>query len=60
MGEKDRRVDAIRYGSSEMENHLIDTYSAGRLSRREFVRRGTVDQGRETASADRTYFFELK
>jgi len=25
-----------------------------------FVPRGTVDQGRETAGADRTYFFELK
>jgi peptide/nickel transport system substrate-binding protein len=42
MGEKDRRVDAIRYRSSEMENHLIDTYSAGKINRREFVRRGTV------------------
>ena len=42
MGEKDRRVDAIRFRSSEMENHLIDTYSAGKINRREFVRRGTV------------------
>ena len=25
-----------------------------------FVPRGTVDQARETAGADRTYFFELK
>jgi peptide/nickel transport system substrate-binding protein len=37
-----RRVDAIRAQSSELENHLIDEYSSGRLSRREFVRRGTV------------------
>jgi hypothetical protein len=42
MGEMERRVDAIRYRSSEMENHLIDVYSAGRINRREFVRRGTV------------------
>ena len=37
-----RRVDAIRAQSSELENHLIDEYSSGSLSRREFVRRGTV------------------
>jgi len=37
-----RRIDAIRAKSSELENHLIDEYSAGRLSRREFVRRGGV------------------
>jgi peptide/nickel transport system substrate-binding protein len=37
-----RRVDAIRAQSSELENHLIDEYSSGQLSRREFVRRGTV------------------
>jgi peptide/nickel transport system substrate-binding protein len=42
MSEQQRRVDAIRLRSSEMENHLIDTYSEGRISRREFVRRGTV------------------
>ena len=42
MSEKQRRVDAIRSSSSEMENHLIDTYSEGGISRREFVRRGTV------------------
>jgi peptide/nickel transport system substrate-binding protein len=42
MSEKQRRVDAIRSRSTEMENHLIDTYSEGYISRREFVRRGTV------------------
>src|ERR671924_1623493 len=42
MDDTQRRVDAIRGSSSELENHLIDEYSAGRLSRREFVRRGTV------------------
>jgi peptide/nickel transport system substrate-binding protein len=40
--ETTRRVDAIRRQSSELENHLIDEYGAGRLSRREFVRRGSV------------------
>jgi peptide/nickel transport system substrate-binding protein len=40
--ETSRRVDAIRADRSELENHLIDEYSAGRLSRRDFMRRGTV------------------
>src|SRR3954449_12726497 len=40
--ETSRRVDAIRAQSSELENHLIDEYSAGRVSRREFIRRGSV------------------
>src|SRR3954464_11308554 len=42
MNEIQERVDAIRYRSSEVENHLIETYRAGRINRREFVRRGTV------------------
>ena len=37
-----RRIDAIRSQSSELENDLIDEYSAGRLSRRDFMRRGGV------------------
>ena len=32
----------------------------GKKPRITFVPRGTVDQGQETAGADRTYFFELK
>ena len=36
------RVDEFRKGSSEVENHLIDALSAGRISRKEFIRRGTV------------------
>jgi peptide/nickel transport system substrate-binding protein len=40
--ETNRRVDAIRAQGSELENHLIDEYRAGRVSRREFLRRGTV------------------
>jgi peptide/nickel transport system substrate-binding protein len=37
-----RRVDAIRAQSSELENHLIDEYRSGHISRREFIRRGSV------------------
>src|SRR3954451_16980925 len=40
--ETTRRIDTIRSQSNEVENHLIDEYSSGRLSRREFVRRGGV------------------
>jgi len=42
MDDTQRRVDAIRKDRSELENHIIDEYSAGRITRREFVRRGTV------------------
>ncbi len=37
-----RRLDAIREDRSELENHYVDELLAGRLSRREFVRRGAV------------------
>ena len=42
MDETQHRVDEVRRQRSEVENHLIDEYGAGKLSRREFVRRGTV------------------
>src|SRR5687767_8764732 len=42
MDEVQRRVDEIRGQRSELENHLIGEYSYGKISRREFVRRGTV------------------
>jgi peptide/nickel transport system substrate-binding protein len=42
MDDTQRRVDDLRGTSSELENHLIDEFAAGRLTRREFVRRGTV------------------
>src|SRR5215210_7011489 len=42
MDESKRRVDEIRASRNEIENHVIDEYSAGKISRREFVRRGTV------------------
>ena len=42
MDDTQRRVDAIRKDRSELENHIIDEYSAGKITRREVVRRGTV------------------
>jgi peptide/nickel transport system substrate-binding protein len=36
------RVDEVRRRSSEVQNHLIDEYRSGYISRREFVRRGAV------------------
>jgi peptide/nickel transport system substrate-binding protein len=42
MDETQRRVDEVRRQRSELENHLIDEYVAGKITRREFVRRGTV------------------
>ena len=42
MDENKQRLDKIRKRSSELDNHLIDEYAAGRLSRRAFIRRGTV------------------
>jgi len=35
-------MDDIRRQRTELENHLIDELISGRLTRREFVRRGTV------------------
>jgi peptide/nickel transport system substrate-binding protein len=37
-----RQLDAIRSNQGEVENHLVDELLAGRLSRRDFIRRGTV------------------
>ncbi|MBD0290685.1 MAG: peptide ABC transporter substrate-binding protein, partial [Thermoleophilia bacterium] len=42
MDETQRRVDGVRRDRSELENHLIDEYAAGKITRRDFVRRGTV------------------
>ncbi len=42
MDEGKRRVDEFRKTRSELDNHLIDELVAGKISRREFVRRGTV------------------
>lgn len=40
MGNK--RIEDIRSGASETERQLIDDYMAKRLSRRDFIRRGTL------------------
>ena len=37
-----RRLDRHRASQGEIANHTIDELLAGRLSRREFVRRGSV------------------
>jgi peptide/nickel transport system substrate-binding protein len=42
MDETQRRVDEVRKERSELENHLIDEYVLGKITRRELVRRGTV------------------
>jgi peptide/nickel transport system substrate-binding protein len=42
VDETQRRVDAIRRRSHEVENHLIDELRAGKIGRREFIRRGAV------------------
>jgi peptide/nickel transport system substrate-binding protein len=42
MDETQRRVDEIRKESSELENHIIDQFIEGKITRRDFVRRGSV------------------
>jgi peptide/nickel transport system substrate-binding protein len=42
MDETQRRVDEIRKDSSELENHIIDQFIEGKITRRDFVRRGSV------------------
>ena len=37
-----RRLGQLRQDQGEIANHIIDEFAAGRLSRRDFVRRGTV------------------
>ncbi|MHB1595825.1 MAG: ABC transporter substrate-binding protein [Streptosporangiaceae bacterium] len=37
-----QRLDRLRDGQSEIANHVIDEYVAGRISRRELLRRGSV------------------
>jgi peptide/nickel transport system substrate-binding protein len=36
------RVDPVRRSHGPLENHVIDEFVAGRLSRREFLRRGSI------------------
>jgi peptide/nickel transport system substrate-binding protein len=39
---KDDRLSRLRKGRGEIANHVIDEYAAGRISRRDFIRRGSV------------------
>jgi len=36
------RLGRLRQGQGDIANHIIDEFAAGRLSRRDFIRRGTV------------------
>jgi peptide/nickel transport system substrate-binding protein len=36
------RLGQLRQGQGDIANHIIDEFAAGRLSRRDFIRRGTV------------------
>jgi peptide/nickel transport system substrate-binding protein len=36
------RLGRLREGQGEIANHIIDEFAAGRLSRRDFIRRGSV------------------
>ena len=40
--ERERPLDAVRQRRTEIENHLIDELRYGKISRREFVRRGAT------------------
>ncbi len=42
MGERSRRLDEIRAQRTPLENHLIDELRAGKIGRREFIRRGAT------------------
>lgn len=42
MGINHRRLDVLRTGHGPIAEHVIDELAAGRLSRREFLRRGTM------------------
>ncbi len=37
-----RRLDTVRSGSSELENHVIDEYFVGNIDRRSFLRRAAL------------------
>jgi peptide/nickel transport system substrate-binding protein len=42
MSRGDNELDRLRSGRTELENHYIDELVSGRLSRRDFLRRGSV------------------
>lgn len=55
IAEQDKQPSAHRH-----ERDAVVVAFTGKKPKITFVPRGTVDQGRETTGADRTYFFELK
>ena len=42
MNARHDRLDQIRAGQTEVGNHVIDEFVAGRLARRDFLRRGAL------------------
>ncbi len=42
MNPDHERLDQLRAGQGDIANHIIDEFAAGRISRRDFLRRGTV------------------
>ena len=42
MNADNRRFGRLRSGQGEIANHVIDEFAAGRMSRRDFIRRGTI------------------
>ncbi len=42
MNPDHERLDQLRAGQGDIASHIIDEFAAGRISRRDFLRRGTV------------------
>ena len=42
MNADHRRLSRLREGQGDVANHVIDEFAAGRMSRRDFIRRGSV------------------
>jgi peptide/nickel transport system substrate-binding protein len=42
MDRDNPRLDRIRLGSNDLENHVIDEFLGGHINRREFLRRGSI------------------
>ena len=42
MNADHRRLSRLREGQGDIANHVIDEFAAGRMSRRDFIRRGSV------------------
>ena len=42
MSRRDSELDRLRSGRTELENHYIDELVSGSLSRRDFLRRGSM------------------